>query len=345
MQNKNFLVVQIAFVYVGTVVGAGFATGKEIVEFFTRFGAAGTIGILLAGSLFIHLGTKLMIIASRIKASSFKEMNVYLLGNKAGHAVNAVMLLLLFGVTSVMVSGAGAIFEERIGLPASIGVLISILLTLIIMSKGLHGVVGVNMLVVPMLLLLSIAVMTSSINEGGMSFLFKEMRLFSHGWAVSAVCYAAYNLALAQAVLVPLASEVKDENVLKNGGRLGGLILLIIMLGSHLALLYVPGAVKFEIPMAEVMNTVFSAAYYLYVLVIFGEVLTSIIGNLYGMERLLTQLFGLPRMVMVALILAICFFLSFIGYGKLISSIYPVIGYISLLFLGALVLKKKPKKG
>ncbi|MFL6516822.1 MAG: hypothetical protein ACJ8GL_01940, partial [Bacillus sp. (in: firmicutes)] len=29
---------QIAAVYVGTVVGAGFATGKEIVEFFSRFG-------------------------------------------------------------------------------------------------------------------------------------------------------------------------------------------------------------------------------------------------------------------------------------------------------------------
>ncbi|MBS2968566.1 hypothetical protein J9317_07325 [Metabacillus sp. KIGAM252] len=345
MLNKSFIVVQIAFVYVGTVVGAGFATGKEIVEFFTRFGAAGTIGILLAGSLFIHLGTKLMVIASRIQAPSFKEMNIYLLGRHAGQAVNAVMLLLLFGVTSVMVSGAGAIFEERLGLPASIGVLISIVLTLMIMAKGLHGVVGVNMLVVPMLLLLSLVVLTSAITEGGANAVFTGMRLFDHGWAVSSVCYAAYNLGLAQAVLVPLAAEIKDEEVLKKGGRLGGLILMIIMLGSHLALLFVPGAVKFEVPMAEVMNTVFSAAYYLYVLVIFGEVLTSIIGNLYGMERLLSQFIRVPRMGMIAIILAVCFFLSFIGYGKLISAIYPVIGYISLLFLGALLLKKKPGRG
>ncbi|MTH53182.1 hypothetical protein GKZ89_07125 [Bacillus mangrovi] len=344
MKNKAFLAVQIAFVYVGTVVGAGFATGREIVEFFTRFGSAGTAGILLSGILFIVLGTKLMVIASRIKAPSFHEMNVFLLGKRAGYAVNWVMLLLLFGVTSVMVSGAGAIFEERLGMPASAGVIISIFITLAIMAKGLQGVVGVNMLVVPMLLLLSIIVMVSSFAQEGAAALFKEANLMDGGWLFSAFCYAAYNLALAQAVLVPLAAEAGDEEVIRKGAGLGGFLLLLIMLGSHLSLLYLPDAGSYEIPMAEVMRDVFSAAYYLYVMVIFGEVLTSVIGNLYGMERLLSKKIRLPRMAVISLILTACFILSFIGYGKLISSIYPVIGYISLFFLGALILKKKPER-
>lgn len=38
MKRSNESAFQLAFVYVGTVVGAGFATGKEIVEFFVRFG-------------------------------------------------------------------------------------------------------------------------------------------------------------------------------------------------------------------------------------------------------------------------------------------------------------------
>ncbi|KHF27179.1 hypothetical protein LR68_03986 [Anoxybacillus sp. BCO1] len=45
--------VQIAFVYVGTVVGAGFATGKEIVQFFTQYGAIGFVTIAASGGLFI----------------------------------------------------------------------------------------------------------------------------------------------------------------------------------------------------------------------------------------------------------------------------------------------------
>ena len=38
--------------YIGTVVGAGFATGREIVEFFTVNGLYGTIGICVSGFLF-----------------------------------------------------------------------------------------------------------------------------------------------------------------------------------------------------------------------------------------------------------------------------------------------------
>lgn len=34
MKNKWYAAIQLAAVYVGTVVGAGFATGREIVVFF-----------------------------------------------------------------------------------------------------------------------------------------------------------------------------------------------------------------------------------------------------------------------------------------------------------------------
>ena len=52
--------IQIAAVYVGTVVGAGFATGREIVEFFSRFGFIGLISMIMSGYILIFLGSKLM---------------------------------------------------------------------------------------------------------------------------------------------------------------------------------------------------------------------------------------------------------------------------------------------
>ena len=71
---------QVAAVYVGTVIGAGFATGREIVEFFTRFGFYGLLAILLAGYLFIFLGAKIMVKAIEIQAASYEEFNQYLFG-------------------------------------------------------------------------------------------------------------------------------------------------------------------------------------------------------------------------------------------------------------------------
>ena len=106
---------QIAAVYVGTVIGAGFATGREIVEFFTRFGFFGFLGILLSGYLFIFLGAKIMIKSIEIQATSFEEFNEYLFGRKLSKAMNLFTMIMLIGVCAVMISGAEALFSEQLG--------------------------------------------------------------------------------------------------------------------------------------------------------------------------------------------------------------------------------------
>lgn len=40
--KNNVSTFKVAATYIGTVVGAGFATGQEVLQFFNRFGAMGT---------------------------------------------------------------------------------------------------------------------------------------------------------------------------------------------------------------------------------------------------------------------------------------------------------------
>ena len=46
----------VALMYVGTIMGAGFASGREIWQFFGVFGKYAPIGVLLVGLMFILLG-------------------------------------------------------------------------------------------------------------------------------------------------------------------------------------------------------------------------------------------------------------------------------------------------
>ncbi len=131
---------QIAAVYVGTVVGAGFATGREIVEFFSRFGFVGFLSILLSGYLLIVLGSKLMRIAAQINAVSYQELNIHLFGKWAGKGINIIMLFMLLGVCAVMLAGAGAVFEEQLGLSKNSGVFITIFLSFLVMLVGTKGI-------------------------------------------------------------------------------------------------------------------------------------------------------------------------------------------------------------
>ena len=57
--EKNWI--KIASIYVGTVIGAGFASGREIIEFFGVYGLKGIVGIIISGFLFSVLGSLLLI--------------------------------------------------------------------------------------------------------------------------------------------------------------------------------------------------------------------------------------------------------------------------------------------
>ncbi|UUZ93934.1 hypothetical protein LJK87_04485 [Paenibacillus sp. P25] len=99
-------VLQISFTYIGTVVGAGFATGQEILQFFTRYGWMATLTIGIACALFVWLGIKLMLIAHELNAKSYEDLNNLLFGPKIGGYVSLFTLITLFGVTTVMLAGA-----------------------------------------------------------------------------------------------------------------------------------------------------------------------------------------------------------------------------------------------
>ncbi len=326
---------QIAAVYVGTVVGAGFATGREIVEFFTRFGFIGLIGILISGYIFISQGSKLMRISAKIGATSYQEFNIFLFGRVFGSIINVIMLIMLLGVCAVMLSGAGAVFSEQLGLSRSFGLILTLSLSIIVMIVGIKGLFAANTIVVPLMISFSFILMVISMQLPN----FFDQLLFipyvDDGWksVVAPFSYTALNLGLAQAVLVPVAAEIRDEQTVKWGGIIGGVALTLILLSSHFTLVMLPNVEAFEIPMAVVMKNLAAGLYSLYILIIYGEIFTSVIGNVFGLERQIKTFMPLPSLAIVGGILAIAFLISQIEYGTLLSYLYPVFGYISIIFI------------
>lgn len=333
---------QVAAVYVGTVIGAGFATGREIVEFFTRFGFIGIISILVAGYLFIILGTRIMVKAIDLRANSYEVFNQYLFGKNIAKLMNIFMMFMLLGVCGVMFSGAGAVFKENLGIDKNIGIYITILLTLIIMLIGTKGVFAVNTFVVPMMIIFNFIVMSQSILLPNFVDTFFHIPAIDNGWKfiLSPFSYAALNLTLAQAVLVPIAYEVNNKEIVRLGGVIGGALLTLILLSSHLTLVMLPNITQFEIPMAIIVQNTFGSIYFVYVAIIYGEIFTSIIGNVYGLGKQLQQYISLKMIWIYIMIIAIVMLISKINYGTLLSILYPLFGYISLIFMILLWIKK-----
>ncbi|MBS4212045.1 MULTISPECIES: YkvI family membrane protein [Neobacillus] len=332
---------QIAAVYVGTVVGAGFATGKEIVEFFSRFGFFGFISILMSGYLFVVIGSKLMRIAAQINAKSYQEFNDYLFGKWAGGIINFFMLFMLLGVSAVMLAGAGAVFEEQLGLPKNAGVFITIFLSYLVMLVGTKGLFAVNTFVVPLMIGFSLILMLLSLQMPNFLEQFLYIPHASDGWksVIAPFSYAALNLGLAQAVLVPIASEVKDDWTIKWGGILGGVALTVILIASHFTLIMLPNLELYEIPMAVIMRNLAPFFYWIFVIIIYGEIFTSVIGNVFGLDRQLKQYMPVPTLVSVTAIFTVSYLISLVNYGTLLSYLYPLFGYICMSFFILLWMK------
>lgn len=87
--GKNWI--KIAFIYVGTVIGAGFASGREIIEFFAVYGLKGSWGIFISCILFAFIGGVLLVKVYNNKIESFNELSNELFGNKIGCIVNIII--------------------------------------------------------------------------------------------------------------------------------------------------------------------------------------------------------------------------------------------------------------
>ncbi|AFC28867.1 hypothetical protein PM3016_1965 [Paenibacillus mucilaginosus 3016] len=340
-------VLQVSFTYVGTVVGAGFATGQEILQFFTRYGWMATFTIGISTFLFIWLGIKLMILANDVGAKSYEDLNKLLFGEKAGGWVSLLTLISLFGVSTVMLAGSGAVFSEQLGFPHQLGLLFTLVLAYILLVRGMDAIMAVNTVVVPLMGGFICLIVWQTIGTPGAG---NWLTLESDYPAVriwfSPLLYAAFNLTMAQAVLVPLGVRVGDRSVLRWGGIIGGIWIGVMLLAGHFALsAHMPGITQYDIPTGQLIHRVGPVLQLLFVLVIYGEIFTTLLSDVYGLVLQLEQRTRWSYQVLLPVILCLCYFVSQVGFKTLLSSLYPLFGMLSLAWLVLMILRRSPASG
>ncbi|MFD1956705.1 hypothetical protein ACFSL6_21595 [Paenibacillus thailandensis] len=341
--KRTVNVLQIAATYMGTIVGAGFATGQEILQFFTRFGYWGTAMIAAATVLFVWLGVKMMLLASEINAKSYEDLNKVLFGERYGRWVSHFMLVVLLGVTAVMLAGAGTIFYENWNISYQAGLLITMFGSFLLLRKGMKAILAVNAVIVPLMVLFSVLVMsqTFQLPEADRFLTLPTDRPL---WSALAapLLYTAFNLSMSQAVLVPLGAEIKDRKSIVLGAWVGGIGIGLLLLAGHIALsAHMPGVTQYAIPMGGIARQLGSGVQLVYTFLIFAEIFTTLIADIYGLTLQLQQRTNGPRTLIILLILAFCYFTSQIGFGPLLSTLYPLFGFVSIGWLYLIARQKK----
>jgi len=341
---------KIGATYIGTVVGAGFASGQEVLQFFAYYGGDGFAGLIITTLLFIIYGYIILTLGLQYNAHSHVKVIYHASGKLLGIFIDIVITFFLFGTLTAMIAGSGAIFAEQFSLPAIWGNILMTVTAILTTLFGISGVINAISFVVPLLLtgVLSITIMTIITN-----FPFTQVTLqhilpgqppVPH-WALSAIVYTSYNLVIAVAVLAPLGAEVKDNSKLKKGAIFGGLGLGIGASAILLSLiLNFPGATTYEIPMIFIAGRFSPTIQIIYSIILLAEIYTTAVGNLFGFTIRVTKSRGYLYKIIIITGAIIAFITSRIGFSRIVHYLYPLVGYAGFIMLIGLtygILKNK----
>ena len=338
--------------FVGIIVGAGFASGQEVLQYFTSHGYMGTIAAILATALYAYLGMSLTRLGSRMKTTSHKEAIFGISGKIIGTIVDYIIILTLFGVGVVMIAGAGSIFSQQFNLPAPLGSTVMAILVILTIMLNVEKVIAIIGSITPFLILAVIVLAGYSLTTMDTSFatldpIANQQASALPNWFLSAINYVSFNIAVGASMAIVMGGTEKDEKVAARGGLVGGLILGGLILLSHLAIFskvdVVGGA---DMPLLQIANDLSPLLGVAMSLILFGMIFNTAVSMLYSFSARFVVMGTSKSRIFIVSVVSIAYILSFVGFTKLVSLLYPTIGFLGLFLVGALIVAdiRKPHK-
>lgn len=325
---------KVVFVIIGTMIGAGFASGQEIYLFFFSYGIEGLVGLLISGLIIGLVSYKTLQIVSKYGVDTYKDFLTILIkrDGKIKPIINMIINIFILITFFIMIAGFGAYFEQELGIDSLIGSSILAVVTFAVFMTSVKGVVKANELLVP--ILIGFLVIIGIINLNDINFLeFGNyiIRTNSSNFVLSAVLYSSYNSILLIPVLLSLKDYMKDKSQILKIAIISTLIIILLSIVVFLLLVRVDVEMsQLEMPAVYVVSNMFKIFRYIYGFIILGSIFTTAISL--GTSFLKNTTKNKKSYTQIAAIMCITSVLvSKLGFSTLVSLLYPIFGYLGLL--------------
>jgi len=329
------------FAFKAVVIGGGYATGRELVQFFIPAGPRGGIlGILLTAAIWSGICALTFLFAFDVYSRDYRSFFRNLLGPfwilfEISYCLMVMLTLSVFG------AAAGAIGASLFGLPVLAGALILSALIAGFTTFGNDAVeelfkyVSIGLYSVYALLTLLVFMRFS----GRISHAL-VMPQTINGWVWGAVIYSAYNLVGAPAIL-PVTRHLKSRRDALIAGLLCGPLAALPALLFFLGLIaFYPQIANATLPSDYILTRLNVTAFrYIYQAMIFAALLESGTGFVHAINERVAAVFvrkqDMPHIYRLSVTLAVLIFSIFIaakiGLVQLIAKGYTASAYVFLV--------------
>lgn len=339
---KNIL--KIIFVIVGTLIGAGFASGREIYIFFGRYGEHGKIGIILTSILTGVIIYRVLELTKTYEINTYNKLleRINWKHAKLNKIINIIVNSFLLISFYIMIAGFSAYINQTYKIPTYISSIIFIIICYIIFKRSIQGVIKANEILVPFLVLLILYLGMKNI-----PYIYNKntdtlINIKQSGWLVSSVLYASYNSIMLIPVLTSVRNYIDSKKSIIKISIIGSIIIIVLAFIIYGLLLRGEFFVsELEMPLIEITLQFGNIFKYIYAFVIIASIFTSAISAGYSFLQNVSKSTKSYNIILIIICIT-GIGVSNIGFSNLVESLYPLFGILGLMQI-FLLMKKSYK--
>lgn len=306
--------------YIATLIGAGFASGQEVLSFFIKYGNAGFLGVLIVSVIFGIVAYDVVKSSSEGGFKSFKEYLNGIVPEWAVGIVEFIVFIFMMAVFCVMAAGCGATLSQFFGIPKVVGVGALCVVCWVCFLFDVEAVLAVNGFLSPIIVFGIIFVCVYILKFREINVFLEYFDPITDNWLVSGMSYASYNVLTAVVVLVGIGAEMKNDKDAKWIGIISGTVFFVILALMWIVLRIYSGKIELgEVPMLTLairQGRLFGG---LYAVVLLAAMITTAVSNGFGVVNEVTGYLRIGKVTGSALVCSVGFLGAGVGFEKLVG--------------------------
>ncbi|WP_406945220.1 hypothetical protein ACJA3J_21415 [Halobacillus sp. SY10] len=320
------------FLIIGTMIGAGYASGRELWQF---FGHDSSLAILLFSLMFIFSCKAILDISFKKQTGHYLPVLRAVVGKHLTGVYDWMIIIYLFTTTVIMLAGSGATWQA-FNFSYRIGVLAIVIPLILLFIWDVKGIVIVNSFVLPLLISGLLFVLILFIRD-------QQLSLFGHvhemsNW-MSAFPFTALNILPLIAVLGAIGNQVRNKGEIWIASIGSGVILGAVSYLYNNSLIQISeDIILYEIPLFAILK------HYPYEMMIFMSVMlwiaifTTAASGTLGLVTRFREYVRQPLWILAMAVIAVMLPFTSFGFSTLIEYLYPLYGILNLYVLVSLLL-------
>lgn len=314
-----------------TIIGAGFASGKEVWYYFARYGVVCYPVIIFVGILFFILCFLCLQFGKKFEITAVKQLN-YIMFKKFSFIAEVILCFSNFIILSTMFAGANSLFYESFGLTFyRIGGVFTAIISILVVWLGFKRLLKINMVIVPGMLVVVLVVLFNCVVNNSFQVFdinIKYNALFS---VINSISFIVSNLFFAGFIFAKMGNGATTKtNIISS--IVGSVFMVLCILCMVTILYYNPSSFAYDMPLVYIAGQQNIVLGIIARVVVWLGIATTAISLLYQINNWLESYFGKNKIIgIVVCIVALLF--AHIGFSAMINYFYPLLGFLGFLFL------------